>query len=37
MVGLDRGADEEAGEWDRGEAEAAREVLVCEGLVDDAG
>ena len=33
VVGLERGADEEAGERDDGEAEAAGEVLVGEGLL----
>ena len=32
VVGLDGGADEEAGEGDGGEAEATGEVLVHEGL-----
>ena len=32
MVGLDGGADEEAGEGDDGEAETAGEVWVGEGL-----
>ena len=33
VVGLDGGADEEAGQWDCGEAEAAGEVLVGESLL----
>jgi hypothetical protein len=33
MVGLDGGADEEAGEGDDGEAESFSEVLVGEGLL----
>ena len=30
VVGLDGGADEEAGEWDGGEADALGQVRVCE-------
>ena len=32
LVGLHRGADEEAGERDHGQAQAACQVLVCEGV-----